>query len=114
MKRFTICIITLLFQVGLLPAPQGHAQQINAIGRVMPADAAPLDQQTFRFFEVDGTYMEWFKTIYKRSPATDLISEPLVLTCILVGMARSAICYLIRRQSRKTGRTIGTLLAPHN
>ena len=78
MKRFTICIIVLLYQADLLTTPQVFAQQINAIGRVLPADAAPLDQQIFRFFEVDGAYMEWFKTIYKRSPATDLISEPLV------------------------------------
>ncbi|MEE2995352.1 MAG: peptide ABC transporter substrate-binding protein [Gemmatimonadota bacterium] len=78
MKRFTICIVVLLFQADLSTTSRVFAQQINAIGRVMPADAAPLDQQIFRFFEVDGTYMEWFKTIYKRSPATDLISEPLV------------------------------------
>ena len=78
MKRFTICIVVLLFQADLTTTSQVFAQQINAIGRVMPADAAPLDQQIFRFFEVDGAYMEWFKTIYKRSPATDLISEPLV------------------------------------
>lgn len=55
-----------------------YAQQVNSIGRELPKDAAPLEQQQFRFFEMDGTYMEWFKTIYKRSPATDLISEPLL------------------------------------
>ena len=55
-----------------------YAQQVNSIGRELPKDAAPLERQQFRFFEMDGTYMEWFKTIYKRSPATDLISEPLL------------------------------------
>ena len=78
MRPYIIWITTLLFQAVLFPSSQALAQQTNTIGRVMPADAAPLDQQKFRFFEVDGTYMEWFKTIYKRSPATNLISEPLV------------------------------------
>tara|TARA_B100000029_G_scaffold198492_1_gene196750 strand:+ start:213542 stop:215239 length:1698 start_codon:yes stop_codon:yes gene_type:complete len=55
-----------------------NSQQVNSVGRELPRDAAPLKEQRLRFFEMDGTYMEWFKTIYKRSPATDLISEPLL------------------------------------
>jgi peptide/nickel transport system substrate-binding protein/oligopeptide transport system substrate-binding protein len=55
-----------------------QGRQVNALGRVLPEDAVPLDRQRIRLFEIDGPYMEWFKTIYKRSPATDLISEPLV------------------------------------
>ena len=51
---------------------------VNAIGVELPEDAAPPERQRLRFFEMDGTYMEWFKTIYKRSPATNLIGEPLV------------------------------------
>ncbi|MBM3262652.1 MAG: peptide ABC transporter substrate-binding protein [candidate division Zixibacteria bacterium] len=49
-----------------------------AAAQTLPPDAAPPDEQQMRLFEIDGPYMEWFKTIYKRSPATDLISEPLV------------------------------------
>ncbi|MBT5876933.1 MAG: peptide ABC transporter substrate-binding protein [Candidatus Latescibacteria bacterium] len=62
----------------ILITTSAAGQERNALGRLLPSDAAPLDQQRMRLFEIDGTYMEWFKTIYKRSPATDLISEPLV------------------------------------
>ncbi len=71
-------IIRCLFLFVLVSALDTSAQLVNSIGRQLPEDAAPLEQQRFRFFEIDGTYMEWFKTIYKRSPATDLIAEPLV------------------------------------
>ncbi len=57
------------------------AQVKNTLGRLLPEDAAPLAQQKISLFESDGTYMEWFKTIYRRClPGTPpLISEPLVL-----------------------------------
>ena len=74
MRRITRCLFLLVFFADL----DACAQQVNSIGRVLPEDAAPLERQQLRFFEIDGTYMEWFKTIYKRSPATNLISEPLV------------------------------------
>ena len=67
-----------LLLVFILPALELSAQRVNSIGVEIPEDAAPPERQRLRFFEMDGTYMEWFKTIYKRSPATNLISEPLV------------------------------------
>ena len=67
-----------LLSVQVLSAPELSAQRVNSIGVELPEDAAPPERQRLRFFEMDGTYMEWFKTIYKRSPATNLISEPLV------------------------------------
>ena len=56
------------------------SQEVNSLGRRLPDDAAPLDRQKIRLFEIDGTYMEWFKTIYRRClPGTPpLTSEPLV------------------------------------
>lgn len=73
--RKLMCVVLLCLSAHPL---YGQTKQINRLGRVLPDDAAPLAQQVIRLFEIDGPYMEWFKTIYKRSPATDLISEPLV------------------------------------
>ena len=71
-------IFRFLFLLVFLSALDIRAQQVNSIGIELPEDAAPPERQRLRFFEMDGTYMEWFKTIYKRSPATNLIAEPLV------------------------------------
>ena len=71
-------IASFLFLLVFLTAPELSAQRVNSIGVELPEDAAPPERQRLRFFEMDGTYMEWFKTIYRRSPATNLISEPLV------------------------------------
>lgn len=61
-----------------LSVASADAGELNAAGIRLPPDAAPLSQQRLRLFEIDGPYMEWFKTIYKRAPAFDLIGEPLV------------------------------------
>ena len=74
MPRITSYLLLLVF----LAAPEVSAQRVNSIGIELPEDAAPPERQRLRFFEMDGTYMEWFKTIYKRSPATNLVAEPLV------------------------------------
>ncbi|MDE2726912.1 MAG: hypothetical protein OXI19_02740, partial [Gemmatimonadota bacterium] len=63
MQRITIIVSLILF----LPVSELSAQRVNSIGVEMPEDAAPPEHQRLRFFEMDGTYMEWFKTIYKRS-----------------------------------------------
>lgn len=71
-----LAIISVLCSTTIVSS--ASSQEVNSLGRRLPDDAAPLNRQKIRLFEIDGTYMEWFKTIYKRSPATDLISEPLV------------------------------------
>lgn len=62
--------------LGALVCTRVHAQepQVNALGRRFPGDAAPLDQQRIRSFEIDGPYMEWFKAIYKRSSALSVLT----------------------------------------
>ena len=79
MNRFSLLIVALSCLLCLNTSrSQGQTGQVNALGRVLPDDAAPLSEQRIRLFEIDGPYMEWFKTIYKRSPGYDLISEPLL------------------------------------
>jgi peptide/nickel transport system substrate-binding protein/oligopeptide transport system substrate-binding protein len=73
---FTTAVLLLIVTAFLPETVSG--QPVHASRRVLPENAAPFDQQKIRLFEIDGPYMEWFKTIYKRSAATDLISEPLV------------------------------------
>ena len=77
MLRFLPVLLTLF--ILLLPSIV-PAQETNALGRTLPDDAAPLAQQKISLFESAGTYMEWFKTIYRRClPGTPpLTSEPLV------------------------------------
>ena len=45
------------------------SQEVNSLGRRLPDDAAPLDRQKIRLFEIDGTYMEWFKTNWEKIQA---------------------------------------------
>lgn len=71
-------IFLLFWMCGLCSPVGARANRVNSVGKVMPPDAAPLDEQVFRAFDLDGTYMEWFKTVYKRTAGTVLIGEPLL------------------------------------
>ena len=51
---------------------------VNSIGVVLPPDAAPLSEQFVRTFQLDHTYMEWFRTIYKGTYGHRIIAEPLI------------------------------------
>ncbi|MBI4552650.1 MAG: peptide ABC transporter substrate-binding protein [Candidatus Latescibacteria bacterium] len=57
--------------------PSG-SRYINSIGVPLPSDAAPPSEQVVRSFQVDNTYMEWFRTIYKGTYGLRKIAEPLI------------------------------------
>lgn len=77
----------LLFFIGLcasygishLAAEQTPTQRhVNSIGVTLPPDAAPPTEQRVRTFQLDHTYMEWFRTIYKGTYGFRKIAEPLI------------------------------------
>lgn len=51
---------------------------VNTIGVTLPPDAAPPTEQQVRTFQLDHTYMEWFRTIYKGTYGHRKIAEPLI------------------------------------
>ena len=57
---------------------QAGSPYVNSIGVVLPADAAAPSAQSVRTFQLDHTYMEWFRTIYKGTYGMRIIQEPLI------------------------------------
>ena len=51
---------------------------VNSAGVTLPPDAAPPSEQYVRLFQLDNTYMEWFRTIYKGTYGHRIIAEPLI------------------------------------
>jgi len=51
---------------------------VNSAGVTLPPDAAPPSKQHIRTFQLDHTYMEWFRTIYKGTFGHRIIAEPLI------------------------------------
>ena len=51
---------------------------VNDRGVVMPPDAAAPSGQVVRTFFLEGTYQEWFRTVYKVMHGQRLIAEPLM------------------------------------
>lgn len=51
---------------------------VNSAGVLLPPDAAPPSRQYVRTFQLDHTYMEWFRTIYKGTFGHRIIAEPLI------------------------------------
>lgn len=61
------------------PEPSGPpARYVNSAGVELPPDAAPPSEQYVRTFQLDNTYMEWFRTIYKGTYGHRIIAEPLI------------------------------------
>ncbi len=54
------------------------ARYVNSAGVTLPPDAAPPSEQYVRLFQLDNTYMEWFRTIYKGTYGHRIIAEPLI------------------------------------
>jgi len=51
----------------------------NSAGKVLPADAAPLEYQVLRVMSASATTLDWFVSVYKRtSEANNYFGEPLV------------------------------------
>ncbi|MCY3772749.1 MAG: peptide ABC transporter substrate-binding protein, partial [Gemmatimonadetes bacterium] len=67
MKHAAIVVISLVLVIGGLSYLPGHpeAQVRNAVGRVMPADAAPLGRQVFRFLNDEPTNLDIGVAIYE-------------------------------------------------
>ena len=51
---------------------------VNSAGVTLPPDAAAPSEQYVRLFQLDNTYMEWFRTIYKGTYGHRIIAEPLI------------------------------------
>jgi oligopeptide transport system substrate-binding protein len=54
------------------------APYVNDRGVTLPLDAAPPEKQVLRSFQLEGTYQEWFRTVYKAMAGQRLIAEPLM------------------------------------
>lgn len=62
------------------PTPTAPLRIVNALGKELPADAAPLDQQVLVYpYDSDApfTSVDWFEQAYLRSGITDLLSDSL-------------------------------------
>ena len=57
---------------------QSSSRYVNSAGVELPPDAAPPSEQYIRLFQLDNTYMEWFRTIYKGTYGHRIIAEPLI------------------------------------
>jgi len=58
--------------------PPTSGPYINSRGMTLPPDAAPPEKQVLRSFLLEGTYQEWFRTVYKVMHGQRLIAEPLI------------------------------------
>lgn len=62
------------------PTPTAPRRTVNALGKELPADAAPLDQQVLVYpYDSDDNFasVDWFEQAYQRSGVTDLLSDSL-------------------------------------
>ncbi len=67
MKQAAIAAMTLVLVISVLSKfiRQPEAQVRNAVGKVMPADAAPVDRQVFRFLNDEPTNLDIGLAIYE-------------------------------------------------
>ena len=79
----TVSIILACLLVGLTYAltegeGTGSRRYVNSRGVELPPGAAPPEKQVVRSFLLEGTYQEWFRTVYKAMHGQRLIAEPLM------------------------------------
>jgi oligopeptide transport system substrate-binding protein len=85
LSRTVVILLGLWTFVGLLLMGVTAAEQqrrseryVSSAGVLLPPDAAPPSEQYVRTFQLDHTYMEWFRTIYKGTFGHRIIAEPLI------------------------------------
>ena len=76
-----IILMALVLGIGYVLADQDDSSpgpSVNSRGTIMPSDAARPEKQVLRSFLLEGTYQEWFRTVYKAMHGQRLIAEPLI------------------------------------
>ena len=80
-RGLVIILIALVLGIGYVLADQDDSSpgpSVNSRGIIMPSDAAGPEKQVVRSFLLEGTYQEWFRTVYKVMHGQRLIAEPLI------------------------------------
>ena len=80
-RGLVIILMALVLGIGYVLADQDDSSpgpSVNSRGIIMPSDAAGPEKQVLRSFLLEGTYQEWFRTVYKVMHGQRLIAEPLI------------------------------------
>jgi len=67
--------------IPMLPAFRSAAdaaQTVNSVGTSLPSDAAPLEDQVFRFAGIEGKHFDQTRNLYESSGMTGYAWEPLI------------------------------------
>ena len=80
-RGLVMILMALVLGIGYVLADQDDSSpspSVNSRGIIMPSDAAGPEKQVVRSFLLEGTYQEWFRTVYKVMHGQRLIAEPLI------------------------------------